>query len=225
MSLTVFKSNLLSLKPHVYNKDGVLVIETCFIFRLLSLFTYYRRVEMSAQNRTISILRKVFPCFPSTIELNFDDIYYLDYSFDSIVSDFSTNQWSFGEHTDQAERFSVNVITHDNQKHLIGSFMGDGSICTGMRGIMISDDSIIDFSGTQEEESRKFVKILSKILQVPIGQPLKDIADMIDCPVCGHPNSSNLPKCIYCGAVLNAEEFDNVTAVKDAKEKFEESLL
>jgi hypothetical protein len=225
MSLTVFKSNLLSLKPHVYNKDGVLVIETGFLFRLLSLFSYYRRVEMSAQNRTITILRKIFPYFPSTIKLDFDDIYYLDYSFDSIVTDFSTNQWSFGEHTDQAERFSVNVVTKDNQKYLIGSFMGEGSICTGMRGVMISDDSIIDFSGTQEEESLEFVKILSKILQVPIGQPLKDIADMIDCPACGHPNASNLPKCIYCGAVLKPDEVENVIAVNDAKEKFEESLL
>ena len=102
--------------------------------------------------------------------------------------------------------------------------MGDGSICTGMRGVMLSDDSIIDFSGTQEEESLKFVKMLSKILQVPIGQPLRDMADMIDCPSCGHPNSPYLPKCIYCGAILKPDEIENMNNAKIAREQFEDSL-
>jgi len=79
-------------------------------------------------------------------------------------------------------------------------------------------------SGTREQDSRSFVKILSKILQVPIGKPLKDMADMVDCPDCGHPNSPYLPKCIYCGAVLKPDELENMNNAKDAREKFEESL-
>jgi len=224
MSLSVLKFSFLSLKPYVYNKDGVLVIETCFLFRLLSIFTYFRRVEVSVENQTVTILRKIFPYFPSTIKINFDDIYYLDYSFGSIVTDFSTSAWSFGETTDQAESFSVHIITKNNQKYLIGSFLGDGSVCTGMRGVLISDDSFFDLSGTQEQDSLNFVKILSKILQVPIGKPLKDMADMITCPVCGHPGSPYIPKCIYCGAVMKPDEVQNIIAAKEAREMFEQSL-
>ncbi|MDA3798129.1 MAG: hypothetical protein PF692_03505 [Kiritimatiellae bacterium] len=186
-------------------ENNFMVIRNSSLIRLMTLGLNLYKVEISSAEQNISIHKRYAYIFSSKTEIPFSDIDYVDYSFESITTDIGSAYRGF-ETTDQSERFAVYVVTHDNHKHLIASFIGEGAACTGMSGVLFSDDSLIDLSGTQEEESRKFAKYLAQFLGVKIGQPMEDIVDMRKCPVCAHSCSYYIPKCIYCGATLPTEE-------------------
>ena len=134
-----------------------------------------------------------------------DEIAYIDYGFSAIETDWGWTGRGFGAH-DQLESYSISLVTYSGNKHFICAFRGEGSVCTGWTGILLGDDSVMDFSGTQDGESRQLANYIASLIGVPVGKPLEHYAEMATCPECNRPTSLYKPKCLYCGAIVNRTE-------------------
>ena len=193
----------LTLRPSVHESRGSVIIKTGFVAGLLSLFLNTTRVEVIPSRRVIvfSFRRAYF--FTSHHTIHFRDVGYIDYTFDSMGTDWGLTSVGFDRH-DQVESFLIAIVTKDQKRHPVCAFRGEGANDTGWIGLLGGDD-LIDFSGTQENESLALAQYLAGLIGVTIGKPL-DTTDMATCPHCGHPTSIYRKKCLYCGALVNGPD-------------------
>jgi hypothetical protein len=202
MSLFTAQLSLLTLRPSIRESRDSVIIKTGFLTGLCTLFLSWRRVEILPSRRRVLLSSRKAYLFTSHEVIEFTDVWYVDYSFGSLGTDWGWTSAGFGRH-DQVESFSISIVTKDDKRHVVCAFRGEGSTCTGWTGVLLGDDEILDFSGTQEKESRKLAQYLAKLLGVRIGKPLEAIADMATCPACGRSTSLYKAKCLYCGAQVN----------------------
>jgi hypothetical protein len=205
MSLFTSQLSFLTLRPSVSELRDSLVIKTGNLAALLSLFLNTRHVEISASSQTVTLSRRTAYIYSSSVTININEVAYIDYGFSAIGTDWGWNGLGIGQQ-DSVESYSISIVTQDGKKHFVCAFRGEGSTCTGWSGILLGDDSIVDFAGTQDDESRKLAKYIAKLLGVTIGKPLDEIAEMTTCPECDRPASLYKPTCLYCGAAINFNE-------------------
>ena len=200
MSVLTLASRFMTLRPAVRMEHDRLVVRTGWPARLLTLGLRSRRVEIEPARRRLTIRHRTGYLFGRTTELDFDDVWYLDYAYASVGTSWGWSLDGVGR-TDEVERFAVAVVTEDGQSHTICSFFGEGSVHTGWAGTIFGD-GLVDVSGTQDSESRQFAVGLAYILGVPIGKPLpaEVEAELLACAGCGHNISPHAAKCLYCGA-------------------------
>ena len=192
---------MLTLRPVIYGTKKSIVIKTGLLTRLISLFSYMHKVEIFSEQKKILFYNRIFWLFYSFKELDFNDISYIDYSYNSYGTSWGRTIWEYKK-LDEVESYSVYLVTKNGDKHFVCSFSGEGYSCTGLSGVLIANDSVADFAGTQGDESRQFVEYLSKQLGVSIGKSIKDVIDMKICPQCHRETSPYDTKCLYCGAEL-----------------------
>lgn len=195
---------VLTLRPSIRVEDGVLVIKTGMLVGLFTLFLRSISTEIRPVERRIVQRRRLGYFFTTQTVLEFDDIRYLDYGFGSFGTEWG---WSFEGwgRQDQVETFYIDIVSRDDERLRVCAFRGEGAVMTGWGGVLLSEDSLLDVSGTQEGESRQFVNYLAKVLDVPVGQPIDEDVEMATCPACNRSVSLYNPKCLYCGAEVNPE--------------------
>lgn len=206
MSLIESKSSFLTLRPSIRETDDTLVVKTSFLIALLTLCLNTRRVEVSMADRTVTFLSRVCWFFTSRHVVPFNEVAYIDYEYKSMGTSWGFTGSSWLGRQDQIETFAIAVVSQDGQKHHVCSFRGEGSVCTGWSGVLLGDDSVVDFSGTQQSESLKLVDYLAALLETRIGQPTQTSTQMATCPACGQQTSPFKPTCLYCGAALNTAD-------------------
>lgn len=206
MSILTANFKFLTTRPAIDEVGGTLTIKTGLITRLATLFLNFRRIEIDPERCDILIEKRVAYFFVSRELIDFDSVWYVDYSFDSLGTEWGMTSGSLLGRQDQVESFPIAVVTRDDRKHFVCAFRGEGAKCTGWTGVLLGGDDLLDFSGTQESESRQLATYLAKLIGTQIGKPLDSSIDMATCPECGRPTSPYKAKCLYCGAVLAVQE-------------------
>lgn len=194
--------DFLTLRPSICETRESVIIRTGFFTCLLTLFLNMRKVEIIPLRKILLITYRRAYFFKSQSIINFRNVLYVDYTFDSIGTGWGLTSFGFGRQ-DQIESFSIAIVTQKDKRYPICTYRGEGSKCTGWTGVLLGGDDIIDFSGTQEDESRKLAEYLAKLIGVTIGKPMGSTIKMAKCPKCGRPASLYKKKCLYCGAIVN----------------------
>ena len=205
MSLFTPQLSFLTLRPSIHEQRDSVVIRTGFLAGLFSLFLNTRQVEISPARQTVMFSYRRAYFFTSRTQLDFADVWYVDYSFGAMGTDWGWTASGVGRH-DQVESFTIALVTRDERTHTVCAFRGEGSACTGWTGVLLGGDSLVDLAGTQDKESRKLAHYLAGLLGVTIGKPLDAIATMAKCPACGRPTARCKAKCLYCGAEIKGSQ-------------------
>jgi hypothetical protein len=97
--------------------------------------------------------------------------------------------------TDAIDIFTVQLVLRDSGVHVdLFSFVGEGAAMTGVSGVLLGTDTLVDLQGDQEDASRNYVELLSRLIGVPIGRPIawrsKSVQQglMTKCLRCGQTN-------------------------------------
>ena len=204
MSLYIKQSCYFTLRPSIRETKSSIIIKTGFLTKLYTLFFYTQKIEIIPSIRKIKISKTFAWVFPVYNQLDFDDVWYIEYAFKSSGTDWGYTSSGY-KNLDEMEKFSILLVTKNEKKHFVCSFSGEGAVSTGWSGILIGHDDIIDYEGTQENESKQFVEYLCKILDVTLGKPIPESIPMKECPECTRETSPYSPKCLYCGAKLTKE--------------------
>jgi hypothetical protein len=208
MSLFTSQMGFLTLKPTVSEKWNSVTIKTGFLTRLFTLFLYVQTVEILPSEKIIKFNYRRAYLFKSQKIVSFKNVSYIDYTFGSLITDFGLTSSGIGRH-DQVESFRISIVTKNKERFPICAYRGEGSKCTGLFGVLLGGDDLIDFSGTQEGESRKLAEYIAKLIDVKIGKPAGFSIEMAKCPKCGRPTSQYKKNCLYCGAII-ADPLNNL---------------
>jgi hypothetical protein len=200
MSILGYSSSILTLRPTLIKRRNQLVIKNGFIARLFTIFLFLRKVEICYDDKIIIYSVTLFFLFNKTKLIDFTELSHIDYTYNSIGTSWGFKAPGFGRH-DQVESFTISIVTKEKEKYVVCSFRGEGAVSTGWMGIIFGDD-IIDFSGTQESDSRQFVSYLSKRLGIPIGKQYDFSKIETNCQSCGRRISKFSSKCMYCGSKI-----------------------
>lgn len=198
MSVLQINLSFLSNRPSVKISAGKLVVRTGFPQELITAFLDVKRLTVIPRKRQVFYTRRLFYFKRINMSASFDEISRIDYGFSSTGTDWGWSNSIMGRQ-DQLESFGISLIMKDGRRFPVCAFQGEGAVCTGWIGVLAGDDSIVDFSGTQEVDSRAFANMLSRILGVPLGRPYISEDLFTKCQHCGHPTTRAKPACLYCG--------------------------
>jgi hypothetical protein len=208
MSLFFEELSSLTIRPVIIKTPYSVIFKNNFLLRLATLFLYTSTVKISERTRTILICERWFYVFPRVVSLNFEELSHLQYSFNSSGTSWGLLWGMAGPELgryDSIESYSIKVVTHTGREYSLCTFFGEGAECTGLSGILLGRDEIIDFAGTQSEESRSLVSYLSTFIGIPLTRPIALPGKTAVCPACRHTIPRTSPRCIYCGARLRSE--------------------
>ncbi|NUM35347.1 MAG: hypothetical protein HUU50_12425 [Candidatus Brocadiae bacterium] len=205
MSLHSISCSFLSVTPKIWIENDELYGRTSFIGQMFTLFSYCRYLHIIPRQKIIEIEnRKSWIC-QGIQTIPFSDVSHIDYDFSSVGTSWGYDGSSFWGRQDQLEAYTVSLILKNQEKVPLFSFNGEGSVETGTVGVILGKDSIFDFEGNQGKKSREFCNALSSLIGVPVGEPLKHLADeqgdKFFCKKCNRALGPNSKKCIYCGGM------------------------
>ena len=204
MSAKQINVRLLTLNPKLWIAQGRLHARTAFLVRLLALFSYDRQVILNPRTRLITVERRALWLLQTRRTIPFARVECITYRFRRLITSWS---WWVGT-TDQLEIFTIRLVLRDPKETVtLLRFSGEGSLRTGWCGVLLGGDSIVELSGTQEEDSRAYVSILARVIGAPLGRrPIEPVRDergnTYACVQCTRNNPPTLSRCQYCGAEI-----------------------
>ncbi len=162
-------SSLLSICPIINKRDGKLIAETAWRFRLLTLFLLYRKVIVAPQQKEVTIHRRYAWLFSRQYRLKFSEIEAVTYGHEDLLA---FNSWTSSGH-DGFDIFAVGLRLMGDEEWKLFNFFGEGTFTNNgpWPDWVYWDEYLFDESGTQEAESRAFVDLLSSMLNVPVVPP------------------------------------------------------
>ncbi len=100
------------------------------------------------------------------------------------------------------------MLNNPYERVTLCSFSGEGSVHTGMSGVIFGGDDLIDYAGTQEEDFQGFLRVIEKFLDVPVGGPRVEVraadGSLRKCAACGRTVPPALSSCQFCGGAVAA---------------------
>lgn len=204
MSLLRHRSRLLSVAPSLTLGEHWLRAVTNVAWVVLSLFSYRRELHVDARTRRIT-LRERRLWSTTVTRVDFDAIDHIEYGYTDLTTSLftSVDAWRLSlQSADNIEHFRVGLKLKDGRQLPLFSFIGDGEKMNGLLGVLMGD-SLIDFTGEQEDDSYAFVKALQDVTALQLGPPLPGGLDRRGqkCSSCGHVNVPRA-RCLYCGAAI-----------------------
>ena len=158
MSIITRKLRFLSTGPKVWIESGRLMARTSWIVQTLTLFSHSKEVCVDRDQQLVTIRARYLWVITRHREIPFDNIRRIDYSYSSIPTSFSL----IAGPTDQLDRFTVSLCLFNPRRPIkLFSFSGEGAVATGWTGVLLGDDSIVDFSGDQEGRSLSYIDLLT----------------------------------------------------------------
>lgn len=168
MSLLSPIFSFLSIKPTCSSDETYLLASTGRLHRALSLFSYDRRLLIDKESRMIRLNVRKWWLFQRITELSFDRVKGIIYGYQDFGTSWSVNLFWIGR-TDSVEMFYVTLaLVNPEEKLPLFTFFGEGSTETGLSGVILGGDDIVDFRGAQEHDSRGFVGLVSEAIGVNI---------------------------------------------------------
>lgn len=197
MSLYELKSGLFTLGPRVWHQGGRIYIRTNALLQAFALGSYARTVVVDPEMRRVDVGVRHVWAWARHRFIPFAQIDHIDYRYGSL-----TSAWGmFHGATDRVERFLVELVLDDGERVPVASFRGQGSVMTGLGGVMFSGDSLIDYAGNQDDTSRALVDVLIDVIGVPLGKPLSS-ARVLVCSACGRHAARRETRCSACGGAV-----------------------
>ena len=201
MSVIRIQSSIYSTGPSFHYDGNRLVARTRWWHQLLTLWGYSRRLIVDKQTGWFDLSVRRFWFFKTHHTLRFNRITHVDFEFGSIATAVDHR----GRAMDSLERFSVTVVLDTGERLDLFGFAGDGANMRGVSGLMLGD-SLVDYEGTQEDDSRAFVRSLCDAGAFSLGPKLEVHRDeqgrRIRCTTCHKPNPPRRKNCQYCGGTL-----------------------
>jgi hypothetical protein len=161
-------SSLFSLGPRIRKSDGTLVAATGWRFGLLSLGTMLRRVVVDARSQTVEIHTRYAWLFARTRTIRFSNIRAVTYGY---------GDWSpdglFAFAHDAVDVYTTGLRLYNDREVGLFHFVGNGAFVNDgpFPDWCYWPDFALDIMGTQGQESRLFVDLLSAILGVEVRPP------------------------------------------------------
>lgn len=159
---------LLSICPHIQKRDGRLIATSAWTWQLLTLGGSYRRVVVDPARKDLTIDRRMFWFFRRRRRIRFDAIEGVTYGYDDIA--YTTPLTTSHESSDL---FSVGLRLYSAEEVHLFHFHGEGTFSNDgpWPDWAYWEHYLLDFTGTQEPESRAFAELLSKMIGVPVMPP------------------------------------------------------
>jgi len=159
MSIITKKLGFLTTGAKAWIEGSCLMARTSWLIRAVSLFSHSKEVCVDRDRRLVAIRAKYLWIIQRYREIPFDNIRRLDYSYSSLPTSFNL----FAGPLDQLERFTISLCLINPRRTIkLFSFSGEGAVATGLTGVLLHGDDIVDFSGDQENRSLSYVDLLMK---------------------------------------------------------------
>lgn len=197
MSVYEVKSSMLTLAPRVWHQGGRIYIRTNWLLQTLALGSYARTVIVDPAMRRVDVGVRHVWVWARHRFIPFSRIDHIDYRYGSLTSDWGM----FHGATDRVERYLIELVLDDDERVPVASFRGQGSEMTGLGGVIMSGDSLVDYAGNQEDTSRALLDELLAIIGVPLGKPLLS-ARVFVCSACGRHAGRRDTRCTSCGGAV-----------------------
>jgi len=160
--------SLFALSPRIRKNSGRIIATTAWRVRLVFLGTLYRSVAIDPQKRKLTIASRYFWFIVRRRQINFSRIVAVTYGYEdmSAGSALSTSHASL-------DWFTVGLRLADDTELKLFNFIGQGSYIneSSLPDWLRWKEYAFDFSGSQEQESRAFVKLLAKMCDVTVVPP------------------------------------------------------
>jgi hypothetical protein len=157
-------TRLLSITPRIVGDADVLTATTSRLAQLLMLLARFRRVRVDAASRTVTIEDRMWWCWRKARVILFDQVAAVSYGYEEWLplSGFSAR--------DPIDRFVVGLKLKGGEEVGLFWFVGDGTFTNDgvFPDLVYWKEIALDMSGTQEQESRVFAKVLRKMVGAPL---------------------------------------------------------
>ena len=159
---------LLAFCPRIKKVRGHLQATTSWTTRILSIGCLYKRAIVDPSAKTVVITSCFAWLFRKVRVIPFKDINAVTYGY----SDLSTDQYLSYAH-DSVDRFTVGLKLDRYEEVHLFSFVGEGTFENNgpFPDWFYWSDRAFDLSGSQENASRAFVDLLSKMIKVKVVPP------------------------------------------------------
>jgi hypothetical protein len=153
---------MLSTSPRITADENTLTARTSVITFLFTAGLAIRKLQLDRSARTLTIHDRNGWLFKRTRSIPFNQIRAVTYGYEDVNP-------SFGSH-DAIDRFLVGIRLIAGNEIKLFSFIGDGSFSNSgpLPDWWYWEDILFDYTGPQENESRVFVQLLSKLIGVTI---------------------------------------------------------
>jgi hypothetical protein len=206
MSVARFTSSWFSLGPKVWMSGGRLFARASLALRALSFFSHDRKVVVDPAASVVRIFTRYAWIVFRGRRIPFSKIECVDYRYGGVGRSWGLTPGGL-RGTDAIDIFTVQLVLRDSGVHVdLFSFVGEGAAMTGVSGVLLGTDTLVDLQGDQEDASRNYVELLSRLIGVPIGRPVawrsKAVQQglMTNCLRCGQTIPIDREHCLYCGA-------------------------
>lgn len=159
---------LLAVCPRIHKESDRIIAATAWRICFLFLGMVYRKVVIDLSNKTVSINSRYLWFIHRQRTIPFSQIEAVTYGYD----DLSPKSFFTFAH-DSFDKFRVGLrLDHRSEIHLF-NFTGEGTFNNHgpFPDWMYWEEFAFDRSGSQENESRIFVEILSKMIGVTVVPP------------------------------------------------------
>lgn len=200
----VLRSKYFGTGPSIRRSGEHIWITTHPLVRLLSMFSYVRRVHVDGSAGYVFLTERKFWLSRSSRTIPFKHVAGVRYTHGEVPTSWNIR----GAIHDTVETFSIGLQLHDSGEVVsVARFSGEGS--AGDAGTLLLGDDLLDFEGTQDSESRALVENLLEVIGVELSgsrSPAVPLGGLRwACLDCGRPVPPQ-PKCLYCGGPVAKAE-------------------
>jgi len=157
--------SFLSVCPRVRKVHGSLIAVTAWTMRILTFGLVNRKVKIDPKKQEVTISKRHLWVYPKRKRIPFDHIAAVTYVYED-AAPFASWSWAH----DSFDVFSTGLRLHGGKHVHLFHFFGDGTFRNDgpLPDWMYWEDFLFDTSGTQEQESKRFVNVLSKMIGVEV---------------------------------------------------------
>lgn len=155
----------ISVCPRIRADEDRLTASTSWLVRILGLELSLRQVVVDRRSRTVTVEQRTAWFFHRRHILSFAQIAAVTYGYED-VNPFAI----FSSTHDAIDRYVVGLRVVASDEVRLFSFLGDGVFSNDgpLPDWWYWKDYMLDFTGTQERESKLYVQLLSKLIGVTI---------------------------------------------------------
>jgi len=187
MSLRTQCFSFLAIKPRVWVEGGKLFARASLAVRISSLGAYDRCVIADKGQRVVSVYEKTWWTRRPEVRIPFERVDEIDRSLHRWTTTWAEHGGSYTPHTrwnrnDQVEFFKVSLFLRDPHENVdLFWFWGEGAIETGVAGVLLGSDDVVDFAGDQRATSEQYAKLLSTFTGARVHDfPVQGTVEILD---------------------------------------------
>ena len=160
---------LFAICPRIRKNSGSIIASTAWRVQVVLLGMLYRRVEIEPASKSILMVSRYLWLIRRRRTIRFADVHAVTYGYEDLSGEAA--YFSYGH--DSFDWFTVGLRLHDDTELHLFNFLGDGTYTNHgpLPDWVYWDEFTFNITGSQEKESRVFVDLLAKMLDVKVVPP------------------------------------------------------